>query len=123
MDLVLMNKINNDGWVAINCIPTAVHTIAGALVGKLFLERKEKIKPMLIWALVCLYCRLWTRLGWDNTDHQTNCNKLLYAWLRWAGVCWNLSFCYWWIDDKRPSKQPEIFYDSRDEFNFPLSVF
>ena len=27
MDLVLMNKINNGGWVAINCIPTAVHTI------------------------------------------------------------------------------------------------
>src|SRR6478752_2166104 len=31
MDLVLMNKINKGGWVAINCIPTAIHTIAGAL--------------------------------------------------------------------------------------------
>src|SRR4029453_17259422 len=37
MDLVLMNKINHGGWVAINCIPTAVHTIAGALAGKLLL--------------------------------------------------------------------------------------
>src|SRR6188474_2445945 len=34
-DLLLMNKINKGGWVAINCIPTAVHTIAGALAGKL----------------------------------------------------------------------------------------
>ena len=38
MDLVLMNKINGDGWVAINCIPTAVHTIAGALAGKLLIS-------------------------------------------------------------------------------------
>jgi predicted acyltransferase len=34
VDLLLMNKINKGGWVAINCIPTAAHTIAGAVVGK-----------------------------------------------------------------------------------------
>jgi len=38
VDLLLMNKINPGGWVAINCIPTAVHTIAGALAGKLLLS-------------------------------------------------------------------------------------
>src|SRR5690606_23281751 len=38
VDLLLMNKINRGGWVAINCIPTAVHTIAGALAGKLLLS-------------------------------------------------------------------------------------
>src|ERR1700726_4606416 len=37
VDLQLMNKINSGGWVAINCIPTAVHTIAGVLAGKLLL--------------------------------------------------------------------------------------
>ncbi|MFZ9660909.1 MAG: DUF5009 domain-containing protein, partial [Chitinophagaceae bacterium] len=30
MDLILMNKINSGGWLAINSIPTAVHTIACA---------------------------------------------------------------------------------------------
>ena len=35
MDLVLMNKINGGGWVAINCIPTTVHTLAGAMAGKI----------------------------------------------------------------------------------------
>lgn len=34
MDLLLMDKINPDGWVAINCIPTAAHTIWGAVAGK-----------------------------------------------------------------------------------------
>lgn len=32
-DLMLMNKINTGGWVAINCIPTAAHTIWGAVAG------------------------------------------------------------------------------------------
>ncbi|RYF92114.1 MAG: DUF5009 domain-containing protein, partial [Chitinophagaceae bacterium] len=47
MDLQLMNKINKGGWVAINCLPTAVHTIAGAMVGKLLLGKGKKIKPIL----------------------------------------------------------------------------
>jgi predicted acyltransferase len=34
VDLLLMNKINDGGWVAINCIPTAAHTIWGAVAGK-----------------------------------------------------------------------------------------
>jgi predicted acyltransferase len=42
VDLLLMNKINSDGWVAINCIPTAVHTIAGALAGKLLLADQAR---------------------------------------------------------------------------------
>jgi predicted acyltransferase len=55
VDLLLMNKINHDGWVAINCIPTAVHTIAGALTGKLLISNaKNKLRPMLIWAVICL---------------------------------------------------------------------
>lgn len=55
IDLVLMNKINNDGWVAINCIPTAVHTIAGAMAGKLLIEIKEKsLKVLTITAILCL---------------------------------------------------------------------
>lgn len=34
IDLVLMDKTSPGGWVAINCLPTAVHTILGAVVGK-----------------------------------------------------------------------------------------
>jgi len=37
VDLLLMNTINRGGWVAINCIPTAVHTIAGTMAGQLML--------------------------------------------------------------------------------------
>lgn len=39
VDLLIMNKINRGGWVAINCIPTAAHTIWGAVAGKWLLTR------------------------------------------------------------------------------------
>lgn len=40
LDTVLMGKINPDGWVAINCIPTAAHTIWGVLAGRLLTGTK-----------------------------------------------------------------------------------
>ncbi len=52
MDMILMGKINpGGGWVAINCIPTAAHTIWGVLCGKLLSEKwshREKIRYLLI---------------------------------------------------------------------------
>ncbi len=50
MDLVLMGKVNDGGgWVAINCIPTAAHTIWGVVAGKLLasgLGAREKVKRL-----------------------------------------------------------------------------
>ena len=57
MDVVLMNKINDGGWVAINCIPTAAHTIWGAVAGKWLLTGsnvKNKIKPVIILGVITL---------------------------------------------------------------------
>jgi predicted acyltransferase len=57
MDMVLMGKINADGWVAINIIPTAAHTIWGVLAGKLLISEKPaiiKIKYLLMAAAICL---------------------------------------------------------------------
>ncbi|MBN1893826.1 DUF5009 domain-containing protein, partial [bacterium] len=49
MDMVLMGKINPDGWVAVNCIPTACHTIWGVLAGQvLFSQRRNKTKLRLL---------------------------------------------------------------------------
>ena len=56
-DMILMGKINRGGWVAINCIPTAAHTIWGALLGKWIIEEKskeQKLKWIVYAALVML---------------------------------------------------------------------
>ena len=56
IDTLLMGKINDGGWVAINFLPTAVHTIAGGLVGKLLMSgSKEKLKQLLTWGLITLF--------------------------------------------------------------------
>ena len=50
IDMLLMHKISRGHWVAINCIPTAVHTIGGAIVGNLLLSKSSNvIKVILIW--------------------------------------------------------------------------
>jgi predicted acyltransferase len=99
MDLLLMNKINSDGWVAINCIPTAVHTIAGALAGKLLMSNKEKIRNLLLWGLGCLivgYGLDWA--GITPIIKRIATTSFTIVSLGW--VLWFLAFSYWWIDIK-----------------------
>ena len=57
IDVILMNKINPGGWVAINCIPTAAHTIWGAVAGKWLLTlpgNKSKIRHIVIFGILAL---------------------------------------------------------------------
>jgi predicted acyltransferase len=104
IDLQLMNTINPGGWVAINCIPTAVHTIAGALVGKLFLSGREKIKPMLIGGLICLVLGY----GLDFAGITPIIKRIATSSFTLASLGWcllELAFCYWWIDIKGHQKR------------------
>lgn len=100
MDMVLMGKINGGGWVAINCIPTAVHTIAGALAGKLLLSaRTDKVKQLLIWAGISLLVGF--ALDWLHITpiiKRIATTSFTLASLGWCLLA--LAACYWWIDIK-----------------------
>ena len=77
MDMVLMGKINEGGWVTINFIPTAAHTIWGVVAGKLLMGNLISAKENS--AIADRRCartrhRLRHGLGGHNTHHQTNCN-------------------------------------------------
>jgi len=55
VDMLVMGKINPNGWVFINILPTAAHTIWGVVAGRLLITQipaSEKIKKLLI-AGVC----------------------------------------------------------------------
>lgn len=98
VDLLLMNKINSGGWVAINCLPTAVHTIAGALVGKLLLSNSQtKIQTLLVWAAFGLI----VGFGLDILHITPIIKRIATSSFTLASLGWclaGLALCYWWID-------------------------
>lgn len=108
MDLILMNKINSDGWVAINCIPTAVHTIAGALAGKVLLYREGKVKTLLLSGLICLVVGYGLDLaGITPIIKRIATSSFTLASLGWC--LWALAVCYWWIDVKNHRRRLQFF--------------
>ncbi len=100
VDLLLMNKINPGGWVAINCIPTAVHTIGGALAGKLLLQYsagKSAVRTLLLWGLIALF--LGYTLDWTGiTPIIKRIATSSFTLVSLGYSLWTLALFYWWID-------------------------
>ena len=100
IDWVLMHKINKGGWVAINCLPTAAHTIWGCLIGKLLLRQEPgvpKIKYMVTIAILCLAAGYLLDLtGVTPVIKRIATSSFV---LVSGGYCiLFLALCYWWID-------------------------
>jgi len=112
VDQLLMHKINKKGWVAINCIPTAVHTILGALTGKLLMEKDKsitsKLKTMLIAAIICLvvgYVLDWAGITPIIKRIATTSFVLVSA-----GWCiLGMAVAYWLIDGRKRYKYLQFF--------------
>lgn len=102
VDTLLMGKINSDGWVAINFIPTAAHTIWGALIGKLLISDQTanmKIRIMLIAGFIGLAIGY----GLDGSGiipiiKRTCTGSFVYASGGWIMLIF--AFLYWIIDLK-----------------------
>jgi len=100
MDTVLMGKIDSDGWVAMNFIPTAAHTIWGALIGKLLIgsqTTKMKIRILLITGITGLLIGY----GLDGLDiipiiKRTCTGSFVYASGGWVVLIY--AFLYWFVD-------------------------
>ncbi len=103
IDMLLMGKINNGGWVAINCIPTAAHTIWGAMCGNLLLSSKTdavKIKALLIVGSICLAIGY----GLDFTGITPIIKRIATTAFSFASGGWAilaLAFFYWLVDVKK----------------------
>lgn len=107
-DLILTNKINSDGWVPINCIPTAVHTIAGAMVGKLLLEGNGALKKMITWGVITLIAGYALDFfGITPIIKRIATSSFTLASLGWCLL--GLSLCYWWIDIKNHRRYLQFF--------------
>ncbi len=111
MDTVLMGKINADGWVAINFIPTAAHTIWGVVAGKLLvspLANKPKITYLIgagIIALITGYAMDFS--GFTPIIKRISTSSFVLVSGGWVLLIMALLF---WINDiKKQSKYAWIF--------------
>ena len=106
MDLVLMDKINGGGWVTINFIPTAAHTIWGAIIGKWLMQERsaaEKLKWLTIDGLAFLvvgYGMDW--LGLTPIIKRIATSSFTIVSGGWVILI--TAFLFWWIDVKKHQK-------------------
>lgn len=110
VDLLLMRKINDDGWVAINCIPTACHTIWGVLAGLLLQSQKPgktKIKLLLIAAVTGLLSGYIMNVAITPMIKRIATSSFVLASGGWCLLI--LAFLYWWIDIKGHKKYVWLF--------------
>jgi predicted acyltransferase len=111
MDTILMGKINKGGWVAINIIPTAAHTIWGVLAGKLLLSSipaSKKISYLIVAGIIGLVLGF----GIDAANITPIIKRISTSTFVLASGGWVLlfmAFLYWLIDVKQVNKQAWIF--------------
>lgn len=104
MDLVLMGKINaGGGWVTINFIPTAAHTIWGVVAGQLLMSNRSginKIRNLLTAGIIVLiagYLLDWTSV--TPIIKRISTSSFVLTSGGWALLV--LAFSYWLIDIKK----------------------
>lgn len=106
MDMVLMGKINRGGWVTINFLPTAAHTIWGVLIGKWLMQEKpaaEKLKWLVIDGLLFLvigYGMDW--LGATPIIKRIATSSFTIVSGGWVILI--TAFLFWWVDVKHNQK-------------------
>lgn len=110
VDLLLMNKINSGGWVAINGISTAAHTIWGAMAGKWLLSEKtgaEKVKALLIAGVAGLL--LGYALDFSITPIIKRIATSSFVLVSGGWCLLGLALCYWWIDVRAHRRYLQFF--------------
>ncbi len=110
-DILLMGKINSDGWVAINVIPTAAHTIWGVLAGKLLVSGHKwsyKIRILVISGLIGLVAGYELDLA-SITPIVKRISTSSFTLVTGGWVLLILAFLYWLTDVKKYNRHAWIF--------------
>lgn len=111
MDMVLMGKINSGGWVAINCLPTAAHTIWGVLAGKLLISQPSDSRILRV-LLLSGITGLILGYGLDITGITPIIKRICTSSfvLASGGWCLIVLALSYWIIDVRGRKRWVIFF-------------
>ena len=110
-DTLLMGKINPDGWVAINFIPTAAHTIWGVLAGKLLtadISKYKKIRLLVSTGLILLFIGYALDLT-DVTPIIKRISTSSFVLVSGGWILLIMALLYWINDVKNYSRYAWIF--------------
>jgi len=103
MDMVLMGKLNNNGWVTINCIPTTAHTIWGVMAARLIVgpgTPSDKIRKLVTAGVIGLVIGHGLDLAGITPIIKRICtSSFIFASAGW--VLLTLALLYWMIDVKK----------------------
>ena len=111
MDTVLMGKINPDGWVAINALPTAAHTIWGVLAAKLLMSERTELNKLRILAAAGLI-GLVVGYGLDLAGITPIIKRICTSSFVIVSGGWclvMLAFLYWLVDVRKVSRWTTFF--------------
>ncbi len=99
MDLLLMGRLNDGGgWVAINCIPTAAHTIWGVLAGQVLRSTRTPARKLMLLAVPGLLALV---AGYALDPVTPIIKRICTSSFILASGGWSLlvlAGCYWLID-------------------------
>lgn len=108
MDLVLMHRVNGDGWVAINVIPTAVHTIAGAMTGRWLLDNNRTLKPVIVIAVLTMATGYALHFsGITPIIKRIATSSFTLVTTGWCLL--GMALAYWWIDLRKHQRHLSFF--------------
>ncbi|MDR0414219.1 MAG: DUF5009 domain-containing protein [Prevotellaceae bacterium] len=104
VDLLLMGKMSNGGgWVAINCIPTAAHTIWGVVAGRLLLSASHakfsKLRLLCLWGAALLAVGYALDFSGVSPIIKRICT-VSFIFVSGGWTLLTLAFSYWLIDVK-----------------------
>jgi len=111
MDTVLMGKINSGGWVAINFIPTAAHTIWGVVAGKVLISSSsntQKMKYLISAGITALLAGYALDLG-NITPIIKRISTSSFVLASGGWVLLIMAFLYWLNDIRKYSKYAWLF--------------
>jgi predicted acyltransferase len=106
MDMVLMQKVNKYGWVTINCIPTAAHTIWGVMAARLIVgpgTPSDKISKVVTAGIIGLILGYGLDLSGATPIIKRICtSSFIFVSAGWVLLA--LALLYWITDVKKIRK-------------------
>lgn len=110
VDWLLMRKINPEGWVAINCIPTAAHTIWGVVAGQWLLsaeDGRKKVRWLVAAGLLCVVAGYAMDATVTPIIKRIATTSFVIASGGWVLLA--LGASYWWVDLRNHRRNLEFF--------------